>query len=308
LLGTVEQQEDALPGLRAQGLRPVRTTMDPDDLADWSELARSSYPCVVVLAQHPWPPALTRAAVLGIPHVLVVAPHLTESIGSLWLEPVEISGSTAVHLRNGLHARRSRFVKRALDVGLILLFLPLLLGAGVLTAFLVKLSSPGPLFFGHWRLGRNGRWFKAWKFRTMTVDAEQRLREYLALNPDLKREWEETQKLRRDPRVLPIGRFLRRTSLDELPQLWNILKGDMSLVGPRPIVENEIERYGPMYEFYEQAVPGLTGLWQISGRNNTTYSERVRLDATYVRNWSIWMDFFILFRTVRSVLFSEGAY
>ena len=120
--------------------------------------------------------------------------------------------------------------------------------------------------------------------------------------------WERDQKLKRDPRVTPIGRFLRRTSLDELPQLWNILRGEMSLVGPRPIVEEEIARYGDKFPLYIKVIPGLTGLWQVSGRNNITYEERVSLDAYYVRNWSVWLDVYILLRTVWVVLTGEGAY
>jgi lipopolysaccharide/colanic/teichoic acid biosynthesis glycosyltransferase len=134
------------------------------------------------------------------------------------------------------------------------------------------------------------------------------LDQYLEDNPDLKEEWERDHKLRYDPRITRIGRFLRKTSLDELPQLWNVIRGDMSLVGPRPIVTAEIEKYGPYFGLYTMVKPGITGLWQVSGRNNTTYDERVQLDAYYVRNWSPWVDAFLLLKTIRIVLFARGAY
>jgi lipopolysaccharide/colanic/teichoic acid biosynthesis glycosyltransferase len=142
----------------------------------------------------------------------------------------------------------------------------------------------------------------------MFQDSNLVLDQYLEDNPDLKEEWERDQKLRYDPRITRIGRFLRKTSLDELPQLWNVIWGDMSLVGPRPIVTKEVEKYGPYFGLYTMVKPGITGLWQVSGRNNTTYEERVQLDAYYVRNWSPWVDAFLLLKTIRIVLFARGAY
>ena len=148
----------------------------------------------------------------------------------------------------------------------------------------------------------------AWKFRSMAADASQALEHCLTANPALREEWQRNHKLRNDPRVTRIGRFLRRTSLDELPQLWNILRGQMSFVGPRPIVREEISRYGESYALYKKVTPGLTGLWQVSGRNNTSYQQRVSLDLYYIRNWSPWLDLYILARTVTAVLFARGAY
>jgi lipopolysaccharide/colanic/teichoic acid biosynthesis glycosyltransferase len=142
----------------------------------------------------------------------------------------------------------------------------------------------------------------------MFQNADVVLEHYLDEHPELQDEWNRDHKLKYDPRVTRIGRFLRKTSLDELPQLWNVIRGDMSLVGPRPIVEAEIEKYGHYYGLYTMVKPGITGLWQVSGRNNTTYDERVQLDAYYVRNWSPWMDLFLLLRTIRIVLFAKGAY
>jgi Undecaprenyl-phosphate galactose phosphotransferase WbaP len=172
----------------------------------------------------------------------------------------------------------------------------------------VRFTSAGSGFYGQSRIGKGGLTFKAWKFRTMFVDSDRMLREQVASNPELASEWARDQKLRNDPRVTAIGRFLRRTSLDELPQLWNVIRGEMSLVGPRPIVKEEIERYGKKYSLYVKVRPGLTGMWQISGRTNTTYAERVQFDEYYVRNWSVWLDLYILGRTLKVVLAEEGAY
>jgi lipopolysaccharide/colanic/teichoic acid biosynthesis glycosyltransferase len=142
----------------------------------------------------------------------------------------------------------------------------------------------------------------------MVSNADQFLQKYLEENPELLEEWETTQKLKEDPRITRMGHFLRRFSIDELPQIWNVLKGDMSLVGPRPIVNEEAARYAESFQFYKKVKPGVTGLWQVSGRNNTTYKERVRLDEYYVRNWSIWLDYYILTQTIRVVLQGDGAY
>jgi len=171
----------------------------------------------------------------------------------------------------------------------------------------IGLSGGAPIF-GHARIGRYGRTFACFKFRTMVADAEGVLRRLLESDASARAEWERSYKLKDDPRITPIGAFLRRTSLDELPQLWNVLKGDMSLVGPRPIIEAELERYGDQVDYYLETRPGITGLWQISGRNDTGYEDRVALDSWYVRNWSLWYDLVILVKTVRVVLGREGAY
>ncbi|MEM9943160.1 MAG: undecaprenyl-phosphate galactose phosphotransferase WbaP [Planctomycetota bacterium] len=200
------------------------------------------------------------------------------------------------------------FIKRTMDVvvslSAILVFSPVLIGI----AIWCKLSDPGPLFFGHKRIGKHGKRFKAWKFRTMRVNADEILKKTLAENPEMRKEWEETYKLKNDPRITRAGHFLRKSSLDELPQLWNVLIGEMSLVGPRPIVVGEVEKYEDKFSNYLRVIPGVTGFWQVSGRNLTTYERRVELDDFYVRNWSIWFDIYILIRTVKTVLFREGAF
>jgi Undecaprenyl-phosphate galactose phosphotransferase WbaP len=223
--------------------------------------------------------------------------------------PQRLDGLAGIQLQQNLMLPLPRLTKRLIDLvagiigGIILLpffYLPV--------AFLVKMSSRGPVFYSHERIGRYGRRFKAWKFRTMFQDSNLVLEQYLEDNPELRDEWERDHKLRYDPRTTRIGRFLRKTSLDELPQLWNVIRGDMSLVGPRPIVTEEIAKYGAYYGAYTMVKPGITGLWQVSGRNNTTYDERVQLDAYYVRNWSPWVDALLLIKTIRIVLFARGAY
>lgn len=185
-----------------------------------------------------------------------------------------------------------------------LAFIPVMLGI----ILWIKLTSPGPVFFGHERIGKGGRRFKAWKFRSMVTNGDEVLAQYLADHPEMQAEWDATYKLQNDPRITPPGRFIRKTSLDELPQLWNVLKGEMSLVGPRPIVTGEVERYKGAFKSYQRVIPGVTGLWQVSGRNLTTYDRRVELDEFYVRNWSVWFDLYILGRTIKTVLLREGAF
>ncbi|HZS83352.1 MAG TPA: sugar transferase [Stellaceae bacterium] len=197
--------------------------------------------------------------------------------------------------------------KRLLDLagaGLALLFLgPLLL----LIALLLKLEG-GSVFFRHRRIGLNGARFDCLKFRTMVPDAEAALQKLLACDARARSEWDCNFKLRSDPRITRLGRFLRKTSLDELPQLINVLRGEMSLVGPRPIVEEEIARYGSAIRLYFSVRPGITGLWQISGRNDVDYRARVTLDASYARDWSLMKDLMIILRTVQVVLAGRGAY
>ncbi|RIH91968.1 UDP-glucose:undecaprenyl-phosphate glucose-1-phosphate transferase [Meiothermus granaticius NBRC 107808] len=243
----------------------------------------------------------------GIFSHLILIPNLF-GLSSLWLTTRDIGGVLGLEVRQKLLLAGPKIVKRIMDIGLIVLFSPLILMGTLLLSLLVRLDSAGPVIFAHQRIGWKGSRFYALKFRSMIPNADQALREYLLQHPELQEEWEQNQKLRNDPRITRIGRFLRRTSLDELPQLWNVLKGEMSLVGPRPIVNEEVSRYGSSFSLYLKVRPGLTGLWQISGRNDTTYAERVAMDTYYVRNWSPWLDLYILARTVGVVLFGKGAY
>jgi len=197
-------------------------------------------------------------------------------------------------------------IKLAADLVLSVIMLVILAPVMAVIALAVALDG-GPVLFRHTRIGRGGQKFGCLKFRSMRMGADQLLAQRLAESADARHEWETTQKLKNDPRVTTIGRFLRGTSLDELPQIFNVLKLDMSLVGPRPVMENELPRYGRNVNYYLQVRPGVTGLWQVSGRSNTTYSRRVALDAWYVKNWQFWLDVAILFRTVGAVVRRDGA-
>lgn len=172
----------------------------------------------------------------------------------------------------------------------------------------IRCTSKGPILYKHTRIGRGNRPFVALKFRTMRVNADEGLQDFLENDLALREQWESVNKLKNDPRVTPVGRFLRRFSLDEVPQLWNVLIGDMSLIGPRPIVAAEVQRYGEDFATYARMRPGLTGLWQVSGRNDTTYQQRVDYDCYYIRNWSFGLDAKIFIKTFRAVISGVGAY
>lgn len=210
-------------------------------------------------------------------------------------------------VRNNLARRGPRLIKRVFDI--VVSASLIIVGSPVLLALCVLVAQTGrPIFYGHRRVGQNGRSFNCYKFRTMQTNAAELLKELLARDPEARAEWERDFKLKNDPRITPIGHFLRKTSLDELPQLWNVLRGDMSLVGPRPVVDAELERYGAQVDHYLKAKPGITGLWQISGRNDITYDTRVYLDSWYVKNWSFFNDVVILVRTVKVIIKRDGAY
>lgn len=209
--------------------------------------------------------------------------------------PKSQSGATFGPLVGGLSKRALDLIVSSLAL---IVFAPLLL----VIAAIVKVTMGGPVIFSHERIGQHGRVFRCYKFRTMVNGAEQTLERYLAANPSVAREWNETRKLLHDPRVTSIGRLLRRSSLDELPQLFNVLRGDMSCVGPRPVTPAELQRYGGDVGEYLRTRPGLTGLWQVSGRNRLSYAHRVALDCMYVRNWSLFLDIAILIKTVPAIL------
>jgi Undecaprenyl-phosphate galactose phosphotransferase WbaP len=201
-----------------------------------------------------------------------------------------------------------KLIKRLMDFVIsaaVILFLSPIIAVLIVA---VRLSGPGPVFYSQQRIGLNGKAFRIWKFRSMVQNADQVLDQHLSVDKSLQDEWRRSQKLTNDPRITTIGRLLRKTSLDELPQLWNVLNGTMSLVGPRPIIRSEIEKYGDVYWLYTQTKPGITGLWQVSGRNHTTYNQRLQYDSFYIRNWSFWLDWYILLKTIRVVVLCEGAY
>lgn len=215
--------------------------------------------------------------------------------------------SIPLRARRREHDAAQHFIKRGLDLtaGIALLFLlaPLML----LIVALIRTGDGGPAFYRQTRIGRGGRTFRCWKFRTMACDADEALRQLLASDLAAAREWSESQKLTLDPRITPVGSFLRRSSLDELPQLFNIIAGDMSFVGPRPIVAAERERYGEAFNHCFSVPPGLTGLWQISGRSDCSYATRVSLDSQYASEWHLLLDAKILVRTVPAVLTQKGS-
>ena len=212
-----------------------------------------------------------------------------------------------LRVRNNLSRRGPQLVKRLFDIvgslALIVLLAPFL----ATIAWRIRRDG-GRAIYAHGRVGRHGQAFNCYKFRSMIINAEKVLAEVLVNDPAARAEWERDFKLKNDPRITPVGAFLRKTSLDELPQLWNVLKGEMSMVGPRPIVTDELARYNDQVGYYLEARPGMTGLWQISGRNDVDYADRVNLDAWYVKNWSLWYDIVILLKTVKVVLGKSGAY
>jgi undecaprenyl-phosphate galactose phosphotransferase len=220
--------------------------------------------------------------------------------------PPRTSGGGSIGPRIERATGFGRAIKLGLDVVIAVLALIFLSPLLLAIAVYVK-ADGGPALYEQTRIGRGGRHFRCWKFRTMVVGAEQRLLALLASDPAAAAEWAETQKLTSDPRVTGIGAVLRRTSLDELPQLLNVLHGDMSLVGPRPITDAEVERYADDIATYCAVRPGVTGLWQVSGRSQTSYAHRVQLDVRYVRNWSLLWDLSILLRTIPAVLSRRGA-
>lgn len=212
-------------------------------------------------------------------------------------------------ISNNLASRTNRFLKRLFDVTVSLLMLPVLAVVIAFIGILIKIDSPGPVFFIHGRIGRGCREIPVIKFRTMFKDAGKRLETLLNSDESVKNEWQSNFKLKNDPRITKVGSFLRRTSLDELPQIFNVLAGHMSLVGPRPVLKEELDKfYGKYCEYYYMVPPGITGLWQVGGRSNTDYDYRVWLDTWYILNWSLWMDVTIILKTIKVVLKGDGAY
>jgi Undecaprenyl-phosphate galactose phosphotransferase WbaP len=238
------------------------------------------------------------------PHLLLVPKTLLHTETGVTFK--NIGGITGIEIRHNLQIPSIYRIKKTLDY---LLTIPVLISALPmigLIALWVKLDSPGPAFFKHRRVTKNGRQINIYKFRTMEQNASSKLEEMLQRDPTVKKEWELYGKLEKDPRATRAGAWLRKTSLDELPQLFNILQGKLTLVGPRPLIEKELGIYGEAASLFNRVLPGLTGLWQVSGRNELTYNERAKLDLYYVNNWSVWLDIYILAKTVYAVLFRCG--
>jgi len=249
---------------------------------------------------------IVEERILQFRHLIVITN--SRYISSLWVRPYEIGEMLGLEIGQNLLSAWQRALKRIIDLTLIIFAMPFIIPIFLFISLLIKIDSPGNVFYHQMRLGHNNKYFKMWKFRTMHSDADSKLKSYLDANAELQVEWNSSHKLKKDPRITRIGHFLRKLSLDELPQLINVLKGEMSLVGPRPIVHEEIQYYGHLYPLYCEVLPGMTGLWQISGRSDTSYVSRVHLDEYYVRNWSIWLDYFIITRTGMVVLLGKGSY
>lgn len=281
-------------------------------LHDVERIVRETGVDTVLVAAPGLSPARQVALVNALQPLVESVKFIPDLIGTP-MDNISVEGIAETKLmfltvRNNLAVWYNRAFKRLFDIFLSALGLIVLLPIGLIVAIAIRLDSAGPILFAHRRVGRGGREFPCYKFRTMVPDAEIVLEAYLRENPKLREEWEKEYKLKGDPRVTRVGAFLRRTSLDELPQFFNVLAGEMSLVGPRPIVEKEIEKYGDAFPDFCLVRPGITGIWQVNGRSDTTYDERVAMDSWYVRNWSIWIDVFYLLKTVKVVVSGRGAY
>ncbi len=308
---------------RRLGLQPLGVVANSDVLeldretpgymGDWSEaraLAERGHAYWAVMVEPPESNAEVTATIenfLGnVPHVLVVS-ELT-GMPDHWNRHQLNEGLDGLLVEHHLMLPLQQIVKRCMDLAIVTIVGMFLAPLFLALAVIIKVTSRGPVIYGHERVGRGNTRFRAWKFRTMIDNAENLIEDYLNQYPELRDEWERTHKLKNDPRVTAIGRFMRKWSIDELPQLWNVLMGEMSTVGPRPIVPNEIVKYGEHFEIFCSVLPGMTGLWQVCGRNDTSFEERVRLGVHYIHRWSPWLDVYLLGRTVKTVLFSKGAY
>ena len=251
--------------------------------------------------------------------VLYNVQHLTDTIvftpsivgsplGSVEISTLFTEQLTVIKSKNNLSRWSNRAIKFIFDIVLTAVGTVLISPIFLALCICVAIDNKGRVIFAHQRVGRNGKLFPCYKFQTMIPNAQQALEEYLNNNPKARKEWETNFKLSDDPRITRLGAILRKTSLDELPQIFNVLKGEMSLVGPRPVVQAELEKYGDNKQEYLMVRPGITGMWQVSGRSDTTYEERVAMDTWYVRNWSLWIDFEYLYRTFAAVISRKGAY
>ncbi len=314
VVGTGEGAAQVADALRAQpylgyDVREVYVPDEGDNLLTRLNVTAVNY---VILATSSLPAAiardvqqlLTRARV---PFAFAPAVHGLSLIG-MEQQILFSHDVLLMAVRDNIAQPMARVSKMLFDYVLAMIGLAVIWPLLLLLAFLIKIEDGGPVLYRQRRIGRGGREFDCFKFRTMAVDSDTRLQMILANDPRAAAEWAADHKLRDDPRVTDTGKFLRKISLDELPQLLNVLFGDMSLIGPRPITTDEVEKYGDDIGFYYSVRPGLTGLWQVSGRNNVSYARRVELDGWYSRNWSLWLDIVILLKTVPVLLLRKGSY
>ena len=323
IVGSTDAVSKVLCNLRKHpdwGLKPVGVV-----LQDGQQTSLSGIPVLGNLEQMADVRSNAQEVIVALPHVsreklievvgrasrispvVKMLPDLY-GIASAGVKTYDLDGMLFLELEDRLALKRNVVTKRVFDIlcsfmGLVMLS-PLLL----VIMLLIRLDTKGPVLFGHKRLGKSGRYFSCYKFRTMIVNGQEVFEEFLRNDSDARAQWNRDYKLKDDPRITRTGKLLRKMSLDELPQLWNVIKGDMSLVGPRPIVAEEVEKYGEKSKYLFKVTPGITGLWQVSGRNDVDYEERILLDEYYAKNWSLWLDIELLMRTVGAVVKKEGAY
>lgn len=298
-----------------RGIYPVEKLAlaadDPLQAQKMADCAKQYYKPLILLCQPKSNRAISVQLIADASRAfsgVLLSPLYSPRDARLWLTPRDLGNMVGLLVRQNLLDKRRLRIKRLCDIILSILGSSFTLPLGLCIALWIRWDSRGPALYTQNRVGYGGEIIKVFKFRTMVVDADAVLQSHLDADPTFAEEWQSDRKLKQDPRLTRVGRILRKTSLDELPQLWNVLLGNMSLVGPRPIVQDEIAKYGPVFEEYCMVKPGITGMWQISGRNNTTYQERVRHDHYYVSNWSVWMDLWILARTIPVVIMGKGAY
>ena len=229
-------------------------------------------------------------------------------VGSLGIIAHDLDGMIGLEVRQNLLRKGDQIFKRLIDLLLSIIFGIISFPFLLIIIICILIDSPGGIFYKQKRVGHGGKIFEMWKFRTMFADSESVLEKFLAKNPEIKKEWDEKQKIKNDPRITRVGKFLRKSSLDEIAQFINVLKGEMSFVGPRPFFPEQKKKYGSTVNLYNRVLPGITGMWQVLGHNRLSFKERVRLDEYYIRNWSIWLDIYIIMRTIWVVFKQDGAY
>lgn len=289
--------------IRRLGWRPValHSTHDFDPKGKYRDIS------LAILASNATTPTGDVLRKLNQSFHKVVLLRKVESFGSLWVETRDLNGYLGLEFQYHLLSGRSLFIKKFIDIlgssFLLIILSPVLL----LTGLFIALDSPGPILYTQERLGRNFKRFQVFKFRTMIVGADDILRQLLEKDPEARLEYENFHKLKNDPRITKLGNLLRKFSVDELPQLLNVLKGDMSLVGPRAFMSTELEDMGGYAPIILRVDPGITGWWQVFGRHNTTFDKRLQMDEYYISNWSLWIDIYILLKTIWVVLRGSGA-
>lgn len=297
----------------------VLNTIDSDDLFDNKKLNQLKRylkitPLKTVIIAQPTMPSERLFKLIDIIQPLVRNVMFVPNTRGIPIYNLEVkklfeSNILLLGIKNNLTKTSNYILKRIFDICFSLLGMIVILPVSLIICICILIESPGAApIFKHYRVGRMGKLFPCYKFRSMIPHAQEKLKDYLAKNPEAQREWNTFYKLKNDPRITKVGKILRKTSLDELPQIINVLKGEMSLVGPRPIIKDELHYYGKNVRDYYSVLPGITGMWQANGRSDTGYAERVSLDVWYIRNWSIWIDIALICKTIKAVFCGKGAY